>query len=208
MKNLIIIGPPGSGKDTQMDELRKYVKLQDVSAGNIVRELARTHEKFREAMEAGDLIDDKSILVAVEKEIAKTEASEGIVFDGFPRTLHQAEALNEILMHHNRTLDRVIYISLDEDVIVNRLTQRKVCAICGHVVLPGADKCADCGGRAVRRSDDEPAIIINRVQTFLENTLPLVNYYRNKEILLEIDGNQSISAVAKEIKDKLGDDAK
>jgi len=131
------------------------------------------------------------------------ELPKGIVFDGFPRTLHQAEALNEILLHHGRNLDMVVYISLEEDVIVERLSKRMVCSLCGHNLPSGVTKCSECGGRPVRRQDDEPATIIKRVQTYLENTLPLISYYRNKGILLEIDGDQLIAAVASDIKEKL-----
>lgn len=205
MKSLVIIGPPGSGKDTQIGEIAKYVDFELISGGDIVRKLSEKNEKFRKIMDDGGLIDDTVILAEVEKQLDDIEGSKGIVFDGYPRTLHQAEELNELLLHHNRILDKAIYIALEEAQIVNRLSRRVICSLCGHNLVHGAEKCSECGGRAVRRHDDEPAVIIKRVQTFLENTLPLVNYYCNKGMLVEVDGNQSIAAVARDIKGRIAD---
>lgn len=205
MKNIVIMGPPGSGKDTQISELAKYIDFQLISSGDIVRELAEKDSKLQKVMNEGGLIDDATILTAVDTMLTAVKADEGIVLDGFPRNLHQAEVLNELLLHHERNLDVVIYIELDEAEIVKRLSSRFICSLCGRNIPKGSEKCADCGGRPVRRHDDEPAVIIRRVQTFLENTLPLVNYYRNKGIILEINGKQSISAVARDIKEKLGE---
>lgn len=208
MKNIVLIGPPGSGKDTQIEKLARYFDFELVSTGDIIRTLAEKNEKCRHIMEAGGLVDDKIISAELDMRISAIGQDKNIVFDGYPRTLHQAELLNEILLHRGRTLDRVIYISLEEEVIVDRLSRRKICSICGLSLLPGIEKCPKCGGRPIRRSDDEPAVIIRRVQTFLENTLPLINYYRNKDILIGIDGDQSISAVAEDIKEGLGQSIK
>lgn len=206
MLNLIIIGPPGSGKDTQIDRMSEYLNIELISTGDIVRKLAERNTKIKAVMDSGGLITDDVILKEVDNRLSKLESGTGVVFDGFPRNLHQAEILNEILTHHNRILDKVIYIDLDEQVIVDRLSRRYICSICGHNILVGAKKCSVCGGRPVRRPDDEPAVIIRRVQTFLENTLPLISYYRNKSILIEVDGDQSIDSVALDIKEGLADD--
>jgi len=203
MKNLIILGPPGSGKDTQIAKLAEYMSFQVISGGDIVRSLSKNNSTIRKTMEAGGLIDDAVMLAEVDKRLTSLDREIGLVFDGFPRDLHQAETLNEVLLHHDRALDTVIYLALEEGEIVDRLSRRKVCSICGHNMHAGSTKCADCGGRPVRRPDDEPAVIIKRVQTFLENTLPLVGYYRNKGILLEINGNRSIADVAGDIKGRL-----
>ena len=205
MINMVVLGPPGSGKDTQIDELVKFMDLQLISGGDIARTLASKSAKYKKIVDEGGLIDDSVITKEIDKMLSEAPVDKGIVFDGFPRTLRQAEVLGEVLLHHGRNLDVVIYIDLDEKCIVNRLSKRRVCSICGHNVCNGSEQCHDCGGGAVRRVDDEPAVIIKRVQTFLENTLPLVNYYRNKGIILEIDGDQSIKAVASDIKVKLGD---
>lgn len=207
MKNIIILGPPGSGKDTQIDELVKFMDLQLISGGDISRKIALCNKEYCKIIEQGGLIEDSVMIAEIDKFMDTLDPKRGIVFDGFPRTLHQAEVLNEVLLHHGRNLDAVVYIELEEADIVDRLSRRRVCAQCGHNAT-GSEKCGICGGRAVRRPDDEPAVIIKRVQTFLENTLPLVGYYRNKGILLQINGDQSIAAVAKDIKAGLGDGAK
>ena len=203
MKNLVIIGPPGSGKDTQVDSMRQLFDFELISTGDIARALADKNEKYKKIVEAGGLLDDVVLTAELGKKIDSIPNDMGIVFDGYPRNLHQAELLNEILLHHNRILDQVIYLSLDEAAVVERLTNRHVCSLCGHNT-GDATTCPLCGGTPTKRHDDEPAVIIRRVQTFLENTLPLINYYRNKGILLEIDGDQSIEAVAREVKEKLG----
>lgn len=203
MKNMIIIGPPGSGKDTQVEKLKKLFDFEVISTGDIARSLAEKSEKYKQVVESGALLDDKVLTAELDKAIYLVPAIMGVVFDGYPRTLHQAELLNEILLHHSRILDQVIYLNLEEAAVVERLSSRKVCSSCGHNIID-TEVCPICGGKPTRRHDDEPAVIIRRVQTFLENTLPLINYYHNKNILIEINGDQSIEAVAKEIKGKLG----
>jgi adenylate kinase len=205
MKNIVIIGPPGSGKDTQIIELAKYIQLQVISSGDIVRGLAEKNSKIKGIMDQGGLIDDPTMLSEIDSRLSQIEQNKGVVFDGFPRNLRQAEALGELLLHHGRNLDAAIYIQLEEAEIVKRLSARRVCSICGQNIHTGSTKCPDCGGRPVRRHDDEPAVIIKRVQTFLENTLPLISYYRNKGIVLEVAGDQSIVAVARDIKERLGE---
>jgi adenylate kinase len=203
MKNIIVIGPPGSGKDTQIEKMSKYLDFCLVSTGDIVRKLAEKSEKIKLIMNEGGLVDDKIVIAEVDKQLKQIDKNMGVVFDGFPRNLHQAELLNETLLHNGRTLDAVVYINLEEGVIVERLTSRTICSLCGQNIPIGSIKCVICGGRPVRRQDDEPATVIKRVQTFLENTLPLISYYRNKGILFEVDGDQLITAVANDIKEKL-----
>ena len=204
MKNIVIIGPPGSGKDTQIEKMHEYFDFEIISTGDIARSLAAKNNKYKEVVEAGGLLDDSVLTGELDRTVSGAPADMGLVFDGYPRTLHQAELLNEILLHHNRILDYVIYIGLDEAAVVTRLSKRFVCTKCGHNVEPGSGKCAVCGGELTRRHDDEPVVIIRRVQTFLENTLPLISYYRNKGVLVEIEGDQSVEEVAEDIREKLG----
>ncbi len=204
MKEIVVIGPPGSGKDTQIAELAKDYDLAVISGGDIARELAKKNKKIREIIDSGGLIDDEIILKGIDQLLQQIPADKMVVFDGVPRTMHQAEGINEVLAHNNRLLDAVIYIELEEERIVERLSSRRVCSLCGKNIPIGAEKCVKCGGRPIQREDDTPAAIMRRVQTFLERTLPLVNYYQNKGILTEVNGDQSIADVAADIKEKLG----
>jgi len=204
MKNIAIMGPPGSGKDTQIDELEKVDTYEIISAGNIARKLAEKDKKIQEIVYEGGLINDEVILNGVDSELGKIGSNKSVLFDGFPRTLHQAQKLDEILSHHNRFLDAVVYIALEEDEIVKRLSVRRVCSLCGKNIPKGAEKCVHCPGRPIQRHDDQPAVIINRVQTFLEKSLPLFDYYIAKGKLIEVNGNQTVTAIADDIKEKLG----
>ncbi|MEI6266926.1 MAG: nucleoside monophosphate kinase [bacterium] len=199
MKNIIVIGPPGSGKDTQIEEMKKYLEFEMISGGDIARSLSSTNPSIKAIIDSGGLINDDLVINETDKMLATISGDKGIVFDGFPRTLHQAEKMYEILSHHSRNLDAVIYIQLEEDKIVERLSRRKVCSLCKKNIPVGAMKCIHCSGRPVVRDDDSLATIIKRVQTFLESTLPLVNYFTNKGILININGDQSINRVAKDI---------
>ncbi|MFA5197545.1 MAG: nucleoside monophosphate kinase [Patescibacteria group bacterium] len=204
IKNILFVGPPGSGKGTQINELKKYLKFEVISSGDIVRDLAESDEAIKKTLESGALVKDEILIKEVDRRIDQIDPEMGIVFDGFPRNLHQAEQLDEMLLHnHDRALDAVVYIYLDEKEVVKRLTIRKVCEKCNRP-LYDLSKCPDCGGKPVIRKDDNEATIINRMQVFLENTLPLVSYYKTREVLLEINGEQSIEGVARDIKEGLG----
>ncbi len=204
MKNIIFFGPPGSGKDTQISELKKSFNFEFISGGDISRRLADKNKGLKETISHGGLINDDLVLPDADEIIKTIPADIGIVFDGFPRTLYQAERLSEIMVRNSRTVDAAIYLSLEEEEILARLSKRLVCAICGNNLPQDSKTCPKWGGRAVTRPDDQPITVIKRVQTFLEKTLPLVTYYRNRGILIEIDGNQKVVDVALDIKNKLG----
>jgi adenylate kinase len=203
MKNIILMGPPGSGKDTQIDQLKECFNAEIIGGGDIARRLSETNPEYARIVRSGGLLDDNLVLDEVSKVLDGVDGTRGVIFDGFPRTIQQAEKLNQVLAHHGRTLDNVVYIALDEEEVVNRLSKRKVCAICGKDIPPSQEKCLADGGRAVRRPDDEPATIINRMQTYLDRTVPLIDYYKMKGILAEVNGDQTIENVTKDIKEKL-----
>lgn len=204
MKNLIIMGPPGSGKDTQIEKLKDVFDFETISTGEIARELSKKSPKVQRVIKEGGLVEDSLIFSEINNRLAQITSDKGVVFDGFPRTIAQAEELNQIMLHNGRTLDAVINIYLEEEVIVKRLSKRHICANCGADIPAMAEKCLVCGGRAVRREDDTPATVINRIQTFLERTLPLVSYYKTRGILFDIDGDQPVEKVAQDINEKLG----
>jgi adenylate kinase len=204
MKNIIFFGPPGSGKDTQISELRKSFNFEFISGGDIARSLGEKNKKIKETVSEGGLIKDDLILEGADAMLKNIPAELGVVFDGFPRTIYQAEKLSEIMYRNGRTIDSAVYIALDEDKVVERLSKRKVCSMCSQNLPVGSEVCPKCGGRAITRPDDEPATVIKRVQTFLEKTLPLVSYYRDRGILVEVNGDQKVVDVARDIKAKLG----
>lgn len=198
-KNIIFFGPPGSGKGTQIIILNDYFKLEVISTGDISRELAAKDKKIKSLIDRGELIGDEIIFKAIDQRIEKIDQDTSIICDGFPRNLVQAKRLDEILLHRGRILDAAIYIYLDESEVVKRLTNRIVCSKCGQPIY-NLPKCSLCGGKPTVRKDDNEATIINRMQVFLERTLPLVTYYEKKNILVEINGKQSVEGVAKDIK--------
>ena len=202
MKNLVFFGPPGSGKGTQINKLAELISLNVISTGKIARDLAKNDIEVKKTLDRGELISDEVIFKEVKKAIEETDKETSIIFDGFPRNLIQAKKLDEILLHYSRILDAAIYIYLEEAEVVNRLTKRKVCSKCGQP-FSSEEVCPNCGGKALKRDDDNEATIINRMQVFLERTLPLVTYYEKKNLLIQINGNQSVEDVAKDIKEGL-----
>jgi adenylate kinase len=203
MKNIVFLGPPGSGKGTQINELEKYLDFTVISSGDMVRELAEKNQQIKQLLEKGELVSDNVLLSEVDRQIGIIDKSRGIFFDGFPRTLNQAKKMDEILINHERVLDAAIYIYLEEEEVVKRLARRRVCRKCGRPFFD-SPRCPSCGGQPVIRKDDNEATIINRMQVFLEQTLPLVDYYETRNILLQINGNQSIKNVGRDIKKGLG----
>ena len=193
-KHILLLGAPGAGKGTQSKRLAAEFDLEHVTTGDALRankdmDLAHMDTEFdtpRAYMEAGELVPD-----AVVNEIVKTalQAADGYVLDGYPRNLDQAEYLTEIT-----DLDAVVYLDVSEDELVDRLTGRRVCDDCGanyHVEFdPPAEAgvCDDCGGELVQRDDDTEETVRERLRVYRENTEPVVEHYRERGELVEIDG--------------------
>lgn len=199
MKNIVIIGSPGAGKDTQIERLSNHFDFEVISGGDISRNLMRNNPKIEEAVDNGELISDEVIINEISKVIPRISPDKGIVFDGFPRTIVQARSLEEILNKNKRDLNAVIYLFLDEEVAVERLSKRRVCETCGRNIGPGFDRCKHCGGPVTYRVDDSPNVVLSRIETFLEKTMPLIRYYKNRDVLIEINADQSIEDVTKDI---------
>jgi len=198
-KNLIFLGPPGSGKGTQIGKLTTYLEAKVISSGDIVRSLAEKNQAIRETMKKGELVDDKVLFEEIESKISEIDSDISLIFDGFPRIFNQAKELSEILEGNGRKLDSVVYVYLDENEVVKRLTIRKVCSKCGQP-LYDLEICPSCGGKAMIRQDDNEKTIRTRMKVFLAQTKPLVSYYKEMELLIEIDGKQSIEEVATDIR--------
>ena len=194
---IILIGAPGSGKGTQAETIRQKYPVAHISTGDILRanvkadtELGRNAKGY---MESGKLVPDAVIVAMVESRLAEPDCKDGFLLDGFPRTRSQAEALDSILQKLSISLDAVVQLEVDDEIVVQRLTTRRVCKSCGEIYntvfnpakVEGV--CDKCGGDVIQRNDDKESVIRNRLTVFHEQTAPLIEYYRGKDILVSVD---------------------
>ena len=213
VKRLIILGPPGVGKGTQAKKLEKDFGWVHISTGDMLREAVSNGtslgKQVKTIMGKGDLVPDNIMLEVVKDRLKQKDCLNGFILDGFPRTIPQAEALNNLLKEGDVFLDGLISINVSTDEIIRRLSQRLVCDKCGYVstIQEGkveGDTCSRCGGTLVRRDDDEPATIRRRLEVYEKQTRSLIQYYREKGILLEVNGIGSIDEVYSRILNALG----
>ena len=203
--NLILLGAPGAGKGTLASYLIEKMGVPSVSTGNILREAIANQtelgQKAKEFMDAGQLVPDQLVIDLLRDRIAQDDCKNGFILDGVPRTIAQAEAIEKMGIR----IDKVLELSVADDVIVNRMGGRRVCEKCGasyHIVnkkskVEGACDC--CGGKLVIRKDDQPATVLDRLKAYHEQTEPLVDFYRQRGKLAVIPFNDSIEATTAEI---------
>lgn len=207
--NLVLLGPPGSGKGTQGERLQEDFQLPYYATGDILRaavrdgtELGKTAQEF---MERGDLVPDEVIIGVITESIEDREAVDGFILDGFPRTMPQAEALDAQLETLSRALTAALLIDVPDEEVVRRLGGRRTCAKNGHVFHvefdppKETDVCDIDGSRLLIRDDDKPEVIRHRLDQYHEKTEPLVSYYEEKGLLRRVDG----SAAAAEVGDRI-----
>lgn len=196
-KVVIFLGPPASGKGTQASRLAAELKLPHISTGDLFRENMRLHttlgEKAKSYMDAGKLVPDELVLDMLFDRIAKPDAEKGFVLDGFPRTLPQAEAL-EIRLKGKTDL-QVISLVVPDEILVKRTSGRRTCPNCKETYNiyfnpPPEGKCK-CGGPLVQRADDKPDVVAERLRVYKAETEPLIAFYQQKGILVDIDGTKS-----------------
>lgn len=210
---LVLMGPPGAGKGTQASRVAEQGGLCKISTGDLLRaavaagsELGR---KAEQTMKAGELVSDDVILGLVDEVLDRPECSEGAVFDGFPRTVEQAEGLQGLLSDRGATLDQVLIIEVPEAEIVRRLSGRRVCKKCGklyHISFDPSQKdgvCDACGRELVQRPDDQPETIARRLTVYDEETAPVREHYAATTGVTAIDGDQPIDAVSEAIRREL-----
>ena len=200
MRRLILLGPPGSGKGTQAERIKERYDIPDISTGDIFREnISKGTELGKKAesyMHAGELVPDKLVDDLVEDRLLKDDCKNGFMLDGFPRTEVQADSLDGMLGRQGVTLDKVIYITVPEEVLIRRIAGRRICKICGVIHnIDQFDKdqmeeCLKCGGEIFQRKDDQAETTLHRINVYKEQTMPLVDYYRRRSQLVEIDGNR------------------
>jgi adenylate kinase len=207
--NLVLLGPPGSGKGTQGERLNEDLRLPYYATGDILRAAVREETELgrsaKEYMERGDLVPDKVIVGVIAERIDSTEALDGFILDGFPRTMPQAEALDAKLGELSRALTAVVMIDVTDDEVVRRLGGRRTCTEHGHVFHvefnpPKQEGVCDLdGSELIVRDDDRPEVIRHRLEQYHAKTEPLVDYYDHRSMLRRIDGAASPDAVAEEI---------
>jgi adenylate kinase len=202
-ESIIILGAPGSGKDTQAEFLADTLGYQIISTGQLARILAGHNDQVHEMMKKGELIPDSIIEDELISAFILLPEAQPVILDGYPRNIDQAKKLESILTQNNRKLDKVIYITVDDKEIVKRLEKRRVCSACGFLTNSSQKSCPECGGKLIQREDDKPESIKNRIKVFHDQTEPMIEYYKKAGILAEIDGNPTPDKVKEEIKEAL-----
>ena len=215
MLRTILLGPPGAGKGTQAAKIVEKFNIPHISTGDIFRDNIKKGtdlgKKAQEYMNRGELVPDDLVIEIATTRLLEDDCKNGFLLDGFPRTVYQAEKLDEFLAAHGQKLDKVIDIEVEKDELITRLTGRRVCKKCGasyHVVNipPTKDGICDiCGGDLFQRDDDTVETVENRIEVYNKQTLPLVDYYKKAGVLFEIDGTLGLEVVFAEIAKALGE---
>ncbi|MEE8319768.1 MAG: adenylate kinase [bacterium] len=211
--DVILLGPPGAGKGTQAKMMIEKWRIPQVSTGDILRAAVREGTQLgleaKGFMDEGGLVPDSVVIGIIEERIKEPDAADGFILDGFPRTIAQAEALEKILSDNDRKIEHVISIEVDDEELVTRLTGRRMCKSCGesfHMVFnqPSVENVCDaCSGELYQRDDDQEDTIRQRLEVYHEQTSPLIEYYRERGGLREVDGAGSISDIFDQIAAKL-----
>jgi adenylate kinase len=207
-KNIILMGPPGSGKGTQAKNIAEHFGYVYFGTGDLMREEAKKDSYFGKIFKAvwdhgqGELVPDDIVKKFVEEKFAKLDFSQGVVFDGFPRTLAQAEHLEQKFTDMNE--DFIVFdIEVSDQTLVDRMATRKVCYDCSKIFFKAGEsgiiKCDKCGGELYRRQEDEPSVVQKRLDIYEHQTKPLIDFFTKEGRLITIDGEPSIDQVEKDI---------
>jgi adenylate kinase len=208
--NLVVLGKQGAGKGTQSQLLCEKYGLVHISTGDILRSAVQNGTplglEVKSVLDAGQLVSDDLVNKLVEDRFHETDAQRGGVLDGFPRNIGQAQALERILGEGGIKL--CIYIDLPNDLVLQRLSSRRVCQECGTTyaesdVAAISGTCEVCGGDVVQRSDDRPEAIQKRLETFERDTFPLLSFYEQRDLLVKVNGDQTVEKVAEDIESLL-----
>jgi adenylate kinase len=209
-KYIILVGAPGSGKGTQAARLHELLNLPHVASGDLFRENLKNQTelglKAKTYMDRGELVPDDVTIAMVMERLGRPDCANGVLLDGFPRTIAQAEALDQALAATGRKIGVVTYIAVPDEALVERLSGRWLCRTCGesyHTLFnpprrPGV--CDKDGGELYQRDDDKPETVSNRLKVYWQQTSPLIDYYRRRGVLVEINGDQAIEAVEADLR--------
>ena len=215
MLRTILLGPPGAGKGTQAAKIVEKYGIPHISTGDIFRENIKKGtelgKKAQEYMNRGELVPDDLVIEIATTRLLADDCAEGFLLDGFPRTVYQAEKLDEFLAAHGSKIDKVLDIAVEKEELMVRLTGRRVCKACGasyHVVnIPPKKEgiCDVCGGPLVQRADDNAETVANRIEVYEAQTMPLIEYYEKAGNIAHIDGATGLESVFADIVKALGE---
>jgi adenylate kinase len=204
--NVIMLGPPGAGKGTQAARLAREHQVLKISTGDMLREAVVQGTELgriaKATMNTGHLVSDEVMVAVIRERLSKPDTDGGFILDGFPRTVPQAAALDELM--RDRGVLTVLHVVVPFEVLVQRLHIRRICSSCGtnaDPTMPASARCPKCGGEFVQRIDDSEEVVRERLKVFQEETEPLVVYYQESPSFFQIDGNQAPDVVAQQIRD-------
>jgi adenylate kinase len=212
--NLVLLGPPGAGKGTQAGRIVAEYGIPHISTGDILRAAVKNQTAMgieaKKYMDAGELVPDSVVIGIVKDRLQEPDTAKGFLMDGFPRTIPQAEALDQVLEGLDRAITKTLVILVDEEDLVRRLTGRRICRSCQtpfHVLFnpPQVEGvCDKCGGELYQRDDDTEATVCNRLEVYSRQTEPLIEYYDKAGVVARIDGAKAPDAVYEDIREALG----
>ncbi|MBV7508830.1 adenylate kinase [Bacillus sp. sid0103] len=213
--NLVLMGLPGAGKGTQAERIVEQYGIPHISTGDMFRTAMKEGTELglqaKSFMDQGELVPDEVTIGIVRERLSKDDCQKGFLLDGFPRTVPQAEALENLLVDLDKKIDYVINITVDKELLMERLTGRRICKECGstyHLVFNPPKQegvCDRCGGELYQRADDNAETVQNRLDVNIKQQEPLLNFYENKGYLRTLDGQQDINKVFTDIEQLLGD---
>jgi len=211
--NIILLGPPGSGKGTQAKLIEERRGIPQISTGDMLRKAVGDKTELgiraKHYMDSGALVPDELVIMITEERLKAEDCRNGFILDGFPRTVPQAEALDEVLNKMNKKIDNALNIEVKEDDIIRRMSGRRICKGCGasyHIIFnpPNEENICDlCGGELYQRDDDREETVRNRLKVYKDQTEPLTNYYREMGVLSSIDGGRKIEEISQLIEEIL-----
>lgn len=201
--NIVLLGAPGAGKGTQAAKLVEKFGYSHISTGDMLRAAVKNQTPLgleaKKYMDAGDLVPDEVVIGLVKERLQDEDTQAGFILDGFPRTSTQAVALDSELASLDRPLNAALLVDVDKEVIIKRLTSRRMCRDCGYIGSDQDAQCPKCGGEMYQRDDDNEATVRNRLDVYETSTAPLIDYYRGCDLLIEIDGDRDPEVVLESI---------
>ena len=207
MYNIIFVGAPGAGKGTQAIKVAEALGVVQVASGDIFRQNIEQNTPLGELVKAymakGELVPDYLTIEMVLQRLAQPDAVNGVILDGFPRNLHQAEELDRALGKRGQSVDKTVYLNVDEEELIKRLSSRRVCRVCQAVHQTQDSACTRCGGELYQRADDTEETVKRRLEVFFVSTAPLVEYYRLQNKLVIIDGLGDVDEIMHKIIDAI-----